>query len=202
MRIETKQGKGNKIHISLDGEYRATVDQAFWYSCGYGDGDEIDEGELSSLLSVIAVRRAYNKALSLISIRDHGRRELLDKLKKDFDPDDAEAAVEKLEEIGYIDDKKFAENLADELMRRKKFAPKRIMQELQRRGIDRETAEEAVSGLDIDGERCIIELLETKFAHSLSDEKGIKRTFNTLLRMGYGVGEIKDAMRYAADEEQ
>ena len=43
MKITAKGGRKDKIHIYIDGEYRLTVDEIFWFSCGYISGDEIDE---------------------------------------------------------------------------------------------------------------------------------------------------------------
>ena len=194
-KIETKPGKSDKIHIYANGEYSATVDAAYWYSYGTAQGDILSEEALFELLSAIEERRAYNKALDLLSIRDHSKKELFDKLKMRFSKEASEEAVIRLEEAGYLDDEAYAKKLSAELFRRKKYGPARIKAELLFKGISREDAINAVEGLDIDDGKCIIELLNTKFSGSLSDEKDVRRTFNSLLRMGYCASDIKSAMR-------
>ena len=77
---------------------------------------------------------------------------------------------------------------------------KRIEQELRQRGISRETASECAEELDGDDVERIKNLLETKFAGKFSDEKGRRRTFNALTRLGYGYSDIRSAMR-SVDEE-
>lgn len=194
-KIETKPGKSDKIHIFANGEYVSTVDAAYWYSSAASRCDILGEDELYALLSEIEKRRAYNKALRLLSVRDHGKKELFDKLRMLFSEEAAEEAVERLVESGYLDDEAYAKRLSDELFCRKKYGSARIMRELILKGISREDAVNAVEGLDIDDYKCIIELLYTKFSGSLSDEKDARRTFNSILRMGYGASDIKKAMR-------
>ncbi|MCL2509069.1 MAG: recombination regulator RecX [Oscillospiraceae bacterium] len=195
MKLESKPGKGNKIHISVDGEYATTVDADFWYSCGYSDGEDLDDDDLAEFLYETDTRRAYNKAVGLLAVRDHGRVELIRKLAAFFGRDIAESAADLLTEQGFIDDEAYAQKLAESLFRRKKYAPERIRRELTLRGIDRETAEYAVSMLEADERESIESLLETKFVNSLSDEKGVRRTFNALIRMGYDFVDVRNVIR-------
>ena len=82
MIISAQKGKQNKIHISIDGEYKLTVDADFWFSCGYISGDEIDEDQYQSLADRIAKRRCFNRALNILSRRDHCEKELYNKLRR------------------------------------------------------------------------------------------------------------------------
>lgn len=43
MKITAQQGRGQKIHILVDGEYRLTVTRDFWASQNIRSGDEIDD---------------------------------------------------------------------------------------------------------------------------------------------------------------
>ena len=112
----------------------------------------------------------------------------------------AREAVERLEEMGYVNDERYAHTLAQELYERRGMGKKRIEQELRQRGISRETASECAEELDGDDVERIKNLLETKFAGKFSDEKGRRRTFNALTRLGYGYSDIRSAMR-SVDEE-
>ena len=46
MKLTYKKGKGDKIHISIDGEYALTVDEMYFASLYLKDGQEISEQEL------------------------------------------------------------------------------------------------------------------------------------------------------------
>ncbi len=196
MKLTVKDGRNNKIHIYLDGEYRATVDKDWWYSEKYRNAKEISEDKLTELLCSVSFRRAYNKALDFLSRRPYSEKEIKRKLReKDFEQDAIEYAVNRLKELSLIDDVRYAETVSEHLYTNKHFGEKRIMQELMHRGIDRETAQNAISALDKDSVNSIVLLLEHKFKGKFNDEKGKQRTVAALLRYGYSYSDIKTAFQ-------
>lgn len=199
MKLSFKDGRQNKMHIFVDGEYSMTADRDFVLSCGYRENSEIDDEELADLRESVSSRRAFNKACDLLSRRDHSEKELIQKLREKGYAEGAEEAAEKLCEYGYIDDERFARTYAAELQRVKGFGKRRILQELFRKGIDREIADEVLDELVFD-EETVAAVLRKKYGRCLDTEKGVKRAFAGLQRMGYGYGEIKDALETVLQE--
>lgn len=199
MIIEAKQGRYNKIHISIDGEYLTTVDSDFWYSCGYVSGDSLDDGELAAFKSAAGSRRAFNAAMGLLSRREHSKKELFTKLCRKFDREAADSAVERLCELGLVDDERFAELYAKELYERKGMGDRRIIYELCSRGISGETAKAAVEALHIDCDESednvqrIVDIIEKKYYNITNDEKQRRRAWNALQRLGYSPSDIRRA---------
>lgn len=194
MKLTYKKGKQDKIHISVDGEYSFTVDEAYFLSMGIYNGKEVDSSELNEIIETVNIRRAYNYAVSLLSRRDHSERELMTKLTQKGYTNGAEEAIEKLKDGGYVSDERFARLYVRELQTFKKYGKRRIEQELYRKGIDRDIIRVILDETDFD-EGELVALIERKYARYLSDEKGIQKTVNSLLRMGYSYGEIRDALR-------
>ncbi len=194
MKLTYKKGKQDKIHISVDGEYSFTVDEAYFISLGIYNGKEIDEQELLELRETVNIRRAYNCAVLLLSRRDHSERELLNKLAVKGYKEGSEQAVEKLKNGGYVDDERFARLYVKELQTLKKYGKKRIEQELFRKGVDRDIIRAVLEETEFDEDE-LIALIKRKFSRYLSDEKGIHKTVNSLLRMGYSYGEIRGALK-------
>jgi regulatory protein len=195
MKLTVTEGKNNKIHIHVDGEYRATVDSDYWYSEKYKNFKDINEEELTELLDSVSFRRAYNKSLDLLSRRPYGTKELVKKLcEKGHEKESAQKACERLAELGLLNDEEYARILSNELYERKKYDIKRIYKELVFRGIDREIAQNAVDSLDNDAQNRIILLVKKKYINKLNDEKGKKRTVDALLRLGYSYSDIKSAL--------
>ena len=194
MKLTYKKGKQDKIHISVDGEYSFTVDETYFLSMGIYNGKEVDSDELEEIRETINVRRAYNYAVSLLARRDHSEKELMEKLSRKGYTDGAEEAVEKLRNSGYVSDERFARLYVRELRSLKKYGKRRIEQELYRKGIDRDIISEALDETDFD-ENELVALIERKYSRYLGDEKGIHKTINSLVRMGYGYGEIRDALK-------
>ncbi len=201
MKLTYKKGKQDKIHISVDGEYSFTVDEAYFMSLGLYNGKEIDEDELAELRETVNVRRAYNYAVSLLARRDHSEKELLDKLRVKGYKDGAVKAVEKLKTGGYVDDERFARLFTRELQTLKKYGKRRIEQELYRKGIDRDIIGEVLDETEFDKSE-LVSLIERKYGRYLSDEKGIQKTVNSLLRMGYSYGEIRDALKHIGENTE
>lgn len=194
MIITAQKGKANKIHISIDGEYRLTVDADFWFSSGYISGDEIDEEQYKILADRIAKRRCFNRALNILSRRDHCEKELFNKLRRTDGDKAAAHAVERVISLGYINDERYAQNLAEELGSRKGYGLRAIRSELIKRGIDRETADNTINTLTLDESDNIRVLLERKFSRKLTTEKGRKQVFSALMRLGYSYSDIRSAL--------
>lgn len=200
MKITSSKGKNNKIHISADGEYMLTVDADFWYSCGVREGEEMDESDFAEFRDKILSRRAFNAAADLLDLRDYGSVELSRKLvTKGHRKEYADAAVARLQELGLVDDTRYAVGMAEYLSSRKGYSPKRVISELISRGISREIASIAAESIDKDNISAIIDLLNSKYRRFSENEKERKRAFNALLRLGYRRSDINNAMNNPDD---
>lgn len=205
MKITAKGGRKDKIHIYIDGEYRLTVDEIFWFSCGYISGDEIDEEELTAFEEAAGSRRAFNSALNSLDYRDHSEKEIRAKLMRKHGAEYVDEAVEKLIELDLINDRRYAENYSRELFEHKKFGKIRIKSELIAKGIASDIASETVNSLFEDEEpdniQRIVDIIEKKYYNRINDEVGRKKVFSALQRMGYTFSDIREAMSEFSDDE-
>lgn len=201
MRITHKKGSGDKIHISVDGEYAFTVDEVFFHSLCINEKREYSADELNEFMEKAGERRAYNCAVSLLSRRDHTVKEIRDKLMHKGYGQYADSATEKLSEQGYLSDERFAYMYARELINLKNYGKKRIVQELIRKGVSRDIIDDVLSEAEIPDDR-LRELIERKYMRYLDTEKGVQKTVNALLRLGYSYAEIRDVLREIAENEE
>ena len=215
MKLTAKPGKGEKIHLSLDGEYIATVNADYWFTCGIKSGSEVTPEQLEELLTESARRKMMNKALDLLSMRDYSRRELADKLvtkawekkeQKDMDlgslKQQASDICDRLEELGLLNEERFARSYVDELIRRKHLSKSGLKTALIQKGVQRDIIETVLEEVDVDPVEQVRELLATKFKNrDFSDEKQKTRTVNALLRLGYRYNEIHAAMGEWMEDE-
>ncbi|HZK21128.1 MAG TPA: regulatory protein RecX [Oscillospiraceae bacterium] len=194
MIVTTKKGNFDKIHIYIDGEYCLTVYDTYFYESGISDGDTIDEDKLACLKGEASFRRAYESALRMIAARAHSKKEVYMKLSRNHDNQSIDRVLEKLEEKGYIDDYDYANQRFIYLYNRKKWGERRIRQELKSKGVDSEIIDTVIKkGIDNDPVSRIIMLIDTKHSKSLTDEKGKRRVYSALLRMGYDNWDIRKA---------
>ena len=193
MKITSKPGNGNKVHIYIDGEYTFTLYDDFWYRSGYCEGQEISDDELASLKEEAGFRSAYEKGISYLSMRAYSEKELYNKLKMKFSEESSRRAVDKLLYMGYLNDEEFARSFAKYLFESKKYDVKRISYELKLKGIDAETTDNVLKTLDNEPIQRIIDMLRSKYERNLETEKDRKRLVNRFIRMGYSYRDIKDA---------
>ncbi len=201
MILTIKEGKQNKVHLFLDGEYRMTVDRDFLALSGFRNNEVLTEDALAELTAQVHVRRAFNKACDLLARRDHSRAELLVKLRQRGYADGAEEAVERLAELGYLDDARFAAAYAAELQRSKQYGKCRIEQALLQKGVDRAVIRDTLDAMAFETDD-LVALIERKYLRQLGDDAGVRRTINALVRYGYTYSEIKEALAAVLEETE
>ena len=186
--------------LFIDGEYVMNLDAQTLIENRFDVGREIDDDELKDIIDKSNERRAKEKALWLISYRSHSKKELFDKLKRGFDEASAQKAVDRMEELGLINDEEFAKLYARKLVNGKKMSVKAAEYELYRKGIDKITAEQVLGELEYDPQTQIIEFITKKYKN-ISDEKIKRRAVAALQRKGYSWEEIKQAIESLVSEE-
>lgn len=99
-----------------------------------------------------SVARAIS--LRLLERRARSRSELGEALRRRGVPDEAARTVlDRLTEVGLIDDEALAERLVEARHRERGLGSRALVRDLQRRGIDPQLARQAVAGIDRDAER-------------------------------------------------
>ncbi|HPY99930.1 MAG TPA: regulatory protein RecX [Clostridiales bacterium] len=263
MILKAQKGRGEKVHLLVDGIYTATTTMHFWASAGIQNGADLSAQEVNDLLGKVAYQKMYDKALFLLTTRDYARKELEEKLvrktlekeyrqKKEAKAKDslskkataspaadpmtesatdhteeclpnasitgphAEAdthaqwqeadrgrirknaalVCDRLEELGLVNDEKFARLYATELVQKKQLAARGITAKLREKGIRQEVIDTVLQELDPDEKEAILTLLQTKFKkRNLQEEKERRRTAAALMRMGYQPGEVYSVMQ-------
>jgi regulatory protein len=144
--------------------------------------------------------RTYERAKSysfyLLEHKMRTKKELADKLTKAEYPQEIVAqTVDYMEELGYINDKDYAERYTKDSFALKKSGEFRIKRELALKGIDKEVAEEIIENSDLDFAANLKKLIAKKAERmDLSDIKEKNRLFAFLARKGYRSSDIQAAM--------
>ena len=185
--------------LFIDGEFAMALDTQTLLEQRIDVGRELDDEELHELITLSNERRAKEKALWLISYRSHSKKELRDKIRRTCDAEAADKAVERMEELGLVNDEDFARRYAEQLLYGKRLSKRAAFYELRRKGIDQATAEEALAELDVDVHEQIRALIEKKY-RNINDEKIRRRAVAALQRLGYGWESIKAVLEEYADD--
>ena len=120
------------------------------------------------------------------------RKELADKLAQRNVPADlASRLLDRFEEVGLVDDEAFARAWIQSRQPGKGLARRALAQELRRKGVDDEVAEEALAEIDPEDEREAGRALVRKKLRSmqrLDDQTKTRRLVGMLVRKGYPPG--------------
>ena len=103
-------------------------------------------------------RKALDRAFFYLSKQDRSANQVRRFLaKKDFDEQTVEAVIDRLEELGYLNDERYAQRLVEANIGAKSSAKAAAKQKLLQSGIGREMAEKALSGVDAQKELEIVD---------------------------------------------
>lgn len=201
MRIDDVQRRrGSLVQLVLDGEPAALIDRKTFEESPYEVGSSLSEEQWVALKKESKTSRAWDKALYLLSLRDYARAQLQRKLEREAGSELARETVERLERAGLLNDGAYARRLARDMVERRHFSRRRTLQELTARGLDRETAEEAVEELEPDDAEQALELLRKKRYNELSDPDTRRRAASALARAGFGWDAVRCAMERRREE--
>lgn len=177
------------------------IDRTAFDETGLIPGCDIDFERLIELIERSAYYRARERALYHLSSRDYAEKEMTDKLRREFGQQAAEAAAARMVELGLIDDEKYAGRYAEIMLNVKMWSPSRAIRELALKGIDRDTAEQAVCAVNRDARDLIRELLDKKYAAMIAsgDKKAVNRVINALVRKGYSFSDIRSVISNYCD---
>ena len=125
---------------------------------------------------------AYDKALSLLSIREHTKKELRDKLlQKGFPSAETEEAITKLEGEGFISEKRYCQCFIRSRLRKNPEGKKLIAMRLIEKGIPRSTAYDEIDSYFEENSEEIKEIF-TEYEQKLVRLKGSEKAAHTLMR--------------------
>ena len=144
---QIKETKKGRMALFFDGEFAFSLDADTFAKADLHEKDLLEEWQIEDLRKQSDTRRALDKAMDYLSLRDHAAGELYQKLCRKFDEHSAAYAVARAGELGLLNDADFAHRRAAELLRKRK-SRREILLDLTAKGIDRDTAAEADDGED------------------------------------------------------
>lgn len=169
-------------------------------------GEEIAEEDYHTILEEVLPRRAKLRAMNLLKSREYTTHQLRTKLKEGFYPDKViDAALEYVASYHYTDDLRYAVSFIT--CHENNRSRRRIEQDLQNKGVDRDTVARAWQewenqGGEQDEQQMIGQLLEKKHYNPLTaDRKEQQRIYAFLLRKGFPGDRIRKAIRGLEDLE-
>ncbi len=195
-------GKGRMAlfcrNIAGEEEFLFSVDEETCVLQHLKPGVRLSAAELEAVRSRSDLRRAKDRALQYISVRDHASGELYRKLCEKFDELTAAAAVAEMHRLGLLDDAAFAVRRAAHLAKKGK-SRREIDRTLAGLGVGREERAAALEQLPQEEEETLRALVEKQYKSKLAAGKR-DNVAAALLRRGYS-GALVRRVLAELDEE-
>ncbi len=158
-------------------------------------GMELGEETLKRLKAAAERSKMRDTALNLLSLRPLSRKELERKLmERDTSEEEAAEIADWLTGLGLLNDGEYARQLARHYSE-KGYGPRKIQDELYRRGVPREYWAEAMEERDDPAEAIDAFLAKRLGDDRNPDRKMLKKVSDALARRGFRWQDINDGLR-------
>lgn len=166
---------------------------------GSGDNPLLEEGRPKKRRQ--REQTPVQRALGLLVRREHSRKELTRKLQmRGIEAEDAQAAVERLNELGWQDDERFAEALVRNRAG-SGYGPIYIRVELGTHGLDDAAIEQAMATFDGDWTDNARDLIRRRFGETGPvDLKQRRKAADLLARRGFDGDSIRAASLFDPED--
>lgn len=197
----TKRGR---YALFAGGQFLFSVDEETLVREKLREGLTLTLPRLEELRQKSETRKACDKALEYLSLRDHASGELYQKLCRKFDPQSSAAALAKMQELELVDDAAFALHRARYLMNQHK-SRNQIAQALAQKGIERQTVARVLEQLweeeNSDPEQEALEyLIQKSYREKLAQGK-TQQVAAALCRRGFAPRLVWDLLKEYTNQE-
>lgn len=169
-------------------------------------GDAIDMEEYDQWLLLRQYRHALDRAVAFLAGRARSRREMEERLlRSGYRPCTVEMVLFKLEKEGLLDDADFARQWVNARSARR-MGRGRIAQELRRKGVSAQEAEEALESLSeeeqLEGAMLLVEKALSRASSGEEPRKTAARITAMLARRGYGYDVAREAISQVIESNE
>ncbi len=226
-KLELSQHRQGRWLVWLDDASVIRVGEGDVVSLGLYAGKELSDEEGEALAAAGEQSRLMERAVGLLAQRPMSRKELLDKLsapprqKREKYPYDklddgpapalleaqrealrerAEGVADRLKELGLLNDGEYARAVVRHYAA-KGYGPRKIRDELYRRGVPREFWEDAMEEREPDEDQ-VLALARRKLREEEPTRENLKRVSDYLARRGYGWEEISATLDRLREERE
>ncbi len=196
--LEVNRRRRSLYALTLENAEPVQVDVRTFDESPYAVGCDITCQQLEGLLEQSQYNRAHDRALYLLGLRDYACRELEKKLHTEATPEIAAQVVERLRQVGLLDDERYAARAARSLSEYKRMPRRRVEQELRRRGVEPETARTAAEELECEDFQQALALIEKRYYNKIKDPDARQQVVAALARRGFTYTAIRRAMELVA----
>lgn len=194
--LQPQKRSSKRISVFLDGAFLFGLARDTVNALGLRVGQEVDRAELDRIAHEEQLHQGRNYAFRLLSYKARTESELRQRLvRKGFAPGIVTATIERLRELGLVDDADFARRFAEDRVSIGHRGRHRIRAELLKRGVARSEIDAAVKAAP--DESAAAQAVAYKYRQrnrGLEPAVLRRRLYGFLARRGFGPDAISRAL--------
>ncbi len=145
--LEIQKRNQERVNVYLDGAYSFSL--SLIEAARLHRGQVLSDGDIAALQAQDAVEKAVDRAVRFLSYRPRSVSEIRRNLsQKGVDEPAVEAALARLEKLGYVDDEAFARFWVSNRDDFNPKGPRALRQELRQKGISNTIIDQALATVD------------------------------------------------------
>lgn len=161
--ITVQKGNAKRYNIYVDGSFSFSADYEDVIELGIKENAILDYDTLKETIHKCQYKKAFNKTLWLLGVRQRSESELRKKLKdSNYDDTIIDDVLMKLKELNYVNDMEFSKLWIEDRMTLKPTGKRRLIKELSDKGVDSELIKDAIEESGSDDLKTAISLIEKK----------------------------------------
>lgn len=196
--LEVQKRDKERVNVFLDGEYAFSL--SLIHAAPLRKGQTLTDQEINQLKSQDQLQRAVDQAARFLSYRPRSSTEIRDNLKKRFDETTIDAAIEKLAELNYLDDRAFARYWVENRDTFKPRSTSALRYELRQKGLEHAVIDEVLN--DFDNLSSAYRAAEAKVRRfrNLTETEFRNKISSYLQRRGFDYATIREAIAQLVDD--
>jgi regulatory protein len=198
--LERQKNNSERVNVYLDGEFAFGLNEMD--AVTLRKGQQLTESEIDELRQKDTVVKAVDYAANLLSYRPRSTKEIRERLlKHSFNDVVADAAIEKLLGLGYLDDRAFARFWIEDRNRFKPLGRRALSFELRNKGIEQAIIQELLEEIVDEGGGAYEAALKRVRQMRGTTKREFKQKIGAFLqRRGFGYEAVNGALTQLIQE--
>lgn len=197
--VSPQQRNPERVNVYVDGSYAFSLEVSRALEAQLKAGSPLPAELVEQLLQRDWVAKAVEAGVRLLTFRPRSEVELRQRLaRKGYEEPVVEQAVQRLRELGYVDDEQFARFWVQNRDQFKPMGSRRLRSELLQKGLARDTAEQAIEARpQSDEEALAFSAARARLRSYAGDEYPVfqRRLGGYLARQGFDYGTSARVIR-------
>lgn len=191
--------RADRYSVFVDEKYTFSLSENALLESGIHRGQELTKEQVGEFKKLSADDKLYNRTLRYVAIRPRSQWEIETYLvRKNASPPLVENIVNKLTNIGLIDDEKLAKALVADRRLLRPASRRKLITELRKKHLSNDTIEQAV-GSEKQDERAALAEVVAKKRKQVKYQDDLK-LMQYLARQGFNYDDIKHALDQVTEE--